>query len=217
MHNTGDACAQKIKDRLAIKGVADFEVFVQERQGTTLESHDGHLRLFEKKQSRAWAIRLQRNAREGFSYGSDFSSAAIDQSIKTAWDAMDCYTPDENHGFSSDNRALEPQPFFDEHFEALTLSDKKQIISKITQTALNHDERVTAVKQARYEDEQEVTFIENSNGLKRSQQRTLFDVSAIAIAKDERRPGLYREYASDFFDLIIVDECHRGSAAQDAG
>ncbi len=33
-----------------------------------------------------------------------------------------------------------------------------------------------------------------------------------AIAKDERRPGLYKEYAKDFFDLIIVDECHRGSA-----
>jgi len=34
-----------------------------------------------------------------------------------------------------------------------------------------------------------------------------------AIAKDERRPGLYKEYAKDFFDLIIVDECHRGSAS----
>jgi len=33
-----------------------------------------------------------------------------------------------------------------------------------------------------------------------------------AIAKDERRPGLYKEYAPDFFDLIIIDECHRGSA-----
>ncbi|MGE0769291.1 MAG: EcoAI/FtnUII family type I restriction enzme subunit R [Hyphomicrobiaceae bacterium] len=33
-----------------------------------------------------------------------------------------------------------------------------------------------------------------------------------SIAEDSSRPGLYREYASDFFDLIIVDECHRGSA-----
>jgi type I restriction enzyme R subunit len=33
-----------------------------------------------------------------------------------------------------------------------------------------------------------------------------------AIAKDERRPGLYREFRPDFFDLVIVDECHRGSA-----
>ena len=30
------------------------------------------------------------------------------------------------------------------------------------------------------------------------------------------RPGLYREYAPDFFDLIIVDECHRGSARDDS-
>lgn len=37
-----------------------------------------------------------------------------------------------------------------------------------------------------------------------------------AIARDERRPGLYREYAPDFFDLIIVDECHRGSAKDDS-
>lgn len=33
-----------------------------------------------------------------------------------------------------------------------------------------------------------------------------------SLARDERRPGLYREYPPDFFDLIIVDECHRGSA-----
>jgi type I restriction enzyme R subunit len=37
-----------------------------------------------------------------------------------------------------------------------------------------------------------------------------------AIARDERRPGLYREYAPDFFDLIVVDECHRGSAREES-
>src|SRR5262249_4561809 len=37
-----------------------------------------------------------------------------------------------------------------------------------------------------------------------------------AIAKDEHRPGLYKEYAKEFFDLIIVDECHRGSAKDDS-
>ncbi len=37
-----------------------------------------------------------------------------------------------------------------------------------------------------------------------------------AIAEDERRPGLYKEFPSDFFDLIIVDECHRGSARADS-
>jgi type I restriction enzyme R subunit len=37
-----------------------------------------------------------------------------------------------------------------------------------------------------------------------------------AIAKDERRPGLYKEFSPDFFDLIIVDECHRGSSRNDS-
>src|SRR5579872_4362851 len=37
-----------------------------------------------------------------------------------------------------------------------------------------------------------------------------------AIAKDQRRPGLYRDYPRDFFDLIVVDECHRGSARDES-
>jgi type I restriction enzyme, R subunit len=37
-----------------------------------------------------------------------------------------------------------------------------------------------------------------------------------ALAKDANRPGLYKEYPPDFFDLIIIDECHRGSANDDS-
>jgi type I restriction enzyme R subunit len=46
--------------------------------------------------------------------------------------------------------------------------------------------------------------------------RELYFATYQSIAKDERRPGLYREFAPDFFDLIIVDECHRGSAKEDS-
>ena len=37
-----------------------------------------------------------------------------------------------------------------------------------------------------------------------------------AIARDSNRLGLYRDYPRDFFDLIIVDECHRGSARDES-
>jgi len=46
--------------------------------------------------------------------------------------------------------------------------------------------------------------------------RELYFAIYQAIAKDERRPGLYKEYSKDFFDLIIVDECHRGSAKDES-
>lgn len=37
-----------------------------------------------------------------------------------------------------------------------------------------------------------------------------------ALAEDERRAGLFKAFPADFFDLIIVDECHRGSARDDS-
>jgi type I restriction enzyme R subunit len=46
--------------------------------------------------------------------------------------------------------------------------------------------------------------------------REIYFATYQAIAKDENRPGLYRQYAPDFFDLVIVDEAHRGSARDDS-
>src|SRR5580658_7761788 len=37
-----------------------------------------------------------------------------------------------------------------------------------------------------------------------------------AITGPEERQKLYREFSPGFFDLIVIDECHRGSAADDA-
>ncbi len=37
-----------------------------------------------------------------------------------------------------------------------------------------------------------------------------------ALASDERREGLFKQFAPGFFDLVIVDECHRGSARDDS-
>jgi len=49
-----------------------------------------------------------------------------------------------------------------------------------------------------------------------SKSREIYFAIYQAIAKDERRPGLYKSYPRDFFDLIVVDECHRGSARDES-
>lgn len=46
--------------------------------------------------------------------------------------------------------------------------------------------------------------------------RQLYFATYQALAEDERRPGRYREFARDFFDLIVIDECHRGSAKDES-
>ena len=37
-----------------------------------------------------------------------------------------------------------------------------------------------------------------------------------AITGPEERQKLFREFSPNFFDLIVIDECHRGSAAEDS-
>ncbi len=37
-----------------------------------------------------------------------------------------------------------------------------------------------------------------------------------AITGPEEHQKLFREFSEDFFDLIVIDECHRGSAAEDS-
>lgn len=45
-----------------------------------------------------------------------------------------------------------------------------------------------------------------------STSREMYFATYQAIAGDERKVGLYRQYERDFFDLIVIDEAHRGSA-----
>lgn len=49
-----------------------------------------------------------------------------------------------------------------------------------------------------------------------SKGREIYFTIYQAIAQDKRRPGLYKEFGPDFFDLVIVDECHRGSADEES-
>ncbi|MCF8449817.1 MAG: DEAD/DEAH box helicase family protein [Taibaiella sp.] len=37
-----------------------------------------------------------------------------------------------------------------------------------------------------------------------------------SLAEDKNRPGIFRNLPRDFFDLIVIDECHRGSSSEES-
>ncbi|MFD2365477.1 EcoAI/FtnUII family type I restriction enzme subunit R [Pseudoduganella sp. GCM10020061] len=37
-----------------------------------------------------------------------------------------------------------------------------------------------------------------------------------AVTSNEEEKNIYKQFSPDFFDLIVIDECHRGSAAEDS-
>ncbi|MDB5308911.1 MAG: box helicase [Gemmataceae bacterium] len=53
-------------------------------------------------------------------------------------------------------------------------------------------------------------------GGKATKGREMYFALYQALAEDENRTGLFRQYPPDYFDLIIIDECHRGSAGDES-
>ena len=49
-------------------------------------------------------------------------------------------------------------------------------------------------------------------------RQVLRDLPALyqAVSGTEEDQNIYKQFSPDFFDLIVVDECHRGSAAEDS-
>jgi len=56
--------------------------------------------------------------------------------------------------------------------------------------------------------------IKRRNGVVPTNANVFFAIYQ-AIAEREDIGGYYKEYDKDFFDLVIIDECHRGSATED--
>jgi type I restriction enzyme, R subunit len=82
----------------------------------------------------------------------------------------------------------------------LYLADRNILVDK------PKDEIFAAFGDARYKIE----------GGKVVKSREMYFAIYQALAEDERRLGLFKDFAPDFFDLIIVDECHRGSARDES-
>jgi type I restriction enzyme R subunit len=49
-----------------------------------------------------------------------------------------------------------------------------------------------------------------------SSAREIYFSTYQSLAEDSNRTGAFRNLPKDFFDLIVVDECHRGSASDDS-
>ncbi len=62
-------------------------------------------------------------------------------------------------------------------------------------------------------DEDSVYKIQNRQS---ETSREIYFATYQSVAEDTNRAGLYRQFKSDFFDLVIVDECHRGSASDES-
>ena len=58
------------------------------------------------------------------------------------------------------------------------------------------------------------TAIQQDRKIDKSYEIYMSLYQAVSGTEDER--NIYKQFSADFFDLIVIDECHRGSAAEDS-
>lgn len=82
----------------------------------------------------------------------------------------------------------------------LFLADRTSLIDQTRRNDFKHFKDVMTVVQKRQVDKSYEVYLALYQGLTSS----------------EEAKNIYRQFSKDFFDMIVVDECHRGSASEDS-
>jgi type I restriction enzyme, R subunit len=93
----------------------------------------------------------------------------------------------------------------------------------------DHGQRLPALRRGHGQAQHQSKTIERDDGTEETDLTTAIDKKRRidtsyeiylglyqAITGPEERQKLFREFSPGFFDLIVIDECHRGSAAEDS-
>jgi type I restriction enzyme R subunit len=96
------------------------------------------------------------------------------------------------------------------------VNDFKPFKGKMAKLSPNRKgvERVDAETAQRFIEDLDIAVNKTTKLVNKSYEIYLALYQAISAREDE--PNIYEQFSKDFFDLIIVDECHRGSAAEDS-
>jgi len=204
--------AKKIKDRLSVQNVKEFELYLEAKEGTNLEVKEGVRDVYENKMGLGFGLRILENHQMSFSYGSDFSDSAIDFVIDQCRQSLPFQNLDKNHTFAK-TQQLPPGPqLADPSFSNIAYDEKLDFIFQMEKAAYKMDSKVTDVKYASLDDEMETVYLENSNGMQYQEDRTVFCASIGVQTGD--RDG--QEIAYEMDSQIVFKNLRGDEIAQSA-
>lgn len=191
---------RKIQDRLAKKGVSDFEIFFGRSRGVTLEVEDQCLDSHEVENEMGYAIRVIKDGRMGFAYGTDLAS--IDWVVDSAQKSAYFEEASQAWGFS---KVYPKVSNWDDSFLA---SDQEKIdrVRSMEAKAKSVDPRIEGVKQASYSDGASEITLAYSDGRVLHHEFTSYEMSLMVIARDSDSQTTFDSISSPF--LKDLDGTH---------
>ncbi|MCS7280541.1 MAG: TldD/PmbA family protein [Desulfobacterota bacterium] len=178
--------------RLVKKEFDGYEIFYLRETVKKLESRRCELYNFEFSREEGIALRALRGKKLAFSYTFGLEDEDLKRLIKKTEEIFPYLEEDEAYEFP-EKRKKEEYPelqIYDKDGEDLDLEEKLERLLKMERT-IREDRRIVATRHLELLESTSFVEILNSNGLYVSGRKTLYTVSALAVAKDLEEVSWY--------------------------
>lgn len=168
----------------ALKGGYEYEVYLEHRQRTTIESSDEKLENLIRSQEVGVGIRVFKNRRMGFAYTTDLRESSVKECVRMAMQICEMTPEDEGFALGNCQNLGELRSYYDESGINTPLEDKIHLVIDLEKRAKALDNRVKGVRKVSLKEAELEVLCFNSCGLSYSYKGTWY-TSMMAVLAEE--------------------------------
>ena len=193
-----DLC-QKIVDKGLKMGADDIEVFYQNNKNIDIVWEKGDLQVPKSDDYQGVGIRVLKDNSMGFSATNVLEESEIEQNISQAIQIASAAPEEPDKYFPEPVDIDYVENLVDEANRDLSLADVMDKGREFVESALNYDSRVS-LDNANFKSRSISRAIATSKGIKAAEEKTSFEMMAVAFAREEERVSS--------FDISFQNSCH---------
>jgi PmbA protein len=182
------------RDAALAAGAGDAEAYVEDSRGVEIRVYDLEVESLSESAARGLGIRAWIDGRTGYAYGTDLSEEGIREIAEGAVQTARIGDPDEHAGPPKLKGGVASDlAIYDGSLARTSTEDKVELAKQIERACRATDDRVAAIEQTVYADEEERVAIASSGGIEGAYAATSCYAYLQAIAAgegDDRETGL---------------------------
>jgi PmbA protein len=169
-----------------------YEIFYLKETTRKVETRDCEISGFEIREEEGIALRAMRGKKMSFSYTFALDSESINDFLRKTEELFPFLDEDDAYGFI-DKKNLDEYPsipLYDEKGQSVSAEEKIAYLIKMEE-AIRKDRRIVATRHCELTESLVFVSLLNSNGLEVQAKRTLYVLSALAVAKGKEEVSWY--------------------------
>lgn len=167
-----------------LKGGYEYEVYLEKRRKTTIESSDEKLESLIRSQEIGIGIRVFKDKSMGFAYATDLEESSVKECVRVAMQVCQLTPKDEGFVLGSCQNLGDLQTYYDDEGINTPLEDKIALVIDLEKRAKALDSRVKGVRKVSIKELDLEVFCFNSCGLSYNYKGTWY-TSMIAVLAEE--------------------------------